>query len=375
VKKIAKIFIKQDKSKEDSANDKTELDSCKNNTLKKEKSSSEENGGGSQSIDSKYFTETELVPENPASVRESIKQKFLVDMPEDFYDFFKFCQDLNKDNPCAALASVGLRLVGAFDVVAGLPAKPPTVERWLCHWRFYRDPPELQTVLAHTTSELHLGYFRDDPNSPPAFLAQMGGDKSKPYAITPMAANIFDAVRVYCIEQGKKADPFQKAEFAKMTAQLESAGKQHKFALDTRAEAVRVRRPRVVCRTLHGAGLVVPYDKKTEVGYRELPETDASLRRILQRVADAKTDTARRDMFADVEELMTNAQWATDEGDCGMSLELGLALWLHGCPHLEKAACHLMGVPYALLGRDPFARVLKAHMKNRREGNQLSAFE
>ena len=30
----------------------------------------------------------------------------------------------------------------------------------------------------------------------------------------------------------------------------------------------------MVCKSFHGAGIVVPLDKDTEVGYREVPETD-----------------------------------------------------------------------------------------------------
>jgi hypothetical protein len=43
-----------------------------------------------------------------------------------------------------------------------------------------------------------------------------------------------------------------------------------------------------VCTTFHGAGLVVPYNKKTEVGYRPIPETAANLKKILGKVVDAE---------------------------------------------------------------------------------------
>ena len=34
----------------------------------------------------------------------------------------------------------------------------------------------------------------------------------------------------------------------------------------------------------HGAGILVPYDKKTEVGYREVPETPANLKKMFTKV-------------------------------------------------------------------------------------------
>ena len=46
----------------------------------------------------------------------------------------------------------------------------------------------------------------------------------------------------------------------------------------------------------------------------------------------------------------------------GMSLELGLALFLHGCPFFHKSARHLMGVAYTLLQREPFQAILKVSL-------------
>jgi hypothetical protein len=36
--------------------------------------------------------------------------------------------------------------------------------------------------------------------------------------------------------------------------------------------------------TFHGAGMVVPFDKEKDVGYREIPETTASLKKIFKKV-------------------------------------------------------------------------------------------
>jgi hypothetical protein len=41
----------------------------------------------------------EDLPPTPANEREAIKQKFLVDMPEDFYSFWSFCKSVSPDKP------------------------------------------------------------------------------------------------------------------------------------------------------------------------------------------------------------------------------------------------------------------------------------
>ena len=42
-----------------------------------------------------------MLPASPENIKENIKQKFLVEMPEDFYEFYEFCKVnmyLLKDN-------------------------------------------------------------------------------------------------------------------------------------------------------------------------------------------------------------------------------------------------------------------------------------
>ena len=50
------------------------------------------------------------VPESPADVRENIKSKFLVEMPEDFYDFWKLCQKLNAEDPLGKILFLSINM-------------------------------------------------------------------------------------------------------------------------------------------------------------------------------------------------------------------------------------------------------------------------
>ena len=43
--------------------------------------------------------EGEDPPDSPTEVKESIKSKFLVEMPEDFYHFWEFAKSANAGNP------------------------------------------------------------------------------------------------------------------------------------------------------------------------------------------------------------------------------------------------------------------------------------
>ncbi|XP_021567522.1 histone PARylation factor 1-like, partial [Carlito syrichta] len=101
------------------------------------------------------------------------------------------------------------------------------------------------------------------------------------------------------------------------------------YSLERRTPRMRQRDRKVVTKTFHGAGLVVPVDRN-DVGYRELPETDADLKRICRAVVEAASDEERLKAFAPIQEMMTFVQFANDECDYGMGLELGLDLFCYG---------------------------------------------
>jgi len=71
-----------------------------------------------------------------------------------------------------------------------------------------------------------------------------------------------------------KCDPFQKMKVSKIQTSLRSWAEKKSFLLDVYSAAMKARDKKVVTKTFHNAGLVVPFNKKTEMGYRELTETD-----------------------------------------------------------------------------------------------------
>lgn len=105
--------------------------------------------------------EHEKLLESPAAF---IKDKFLVEMPADFYAFWAFCQSEAKNRPPETiLDKFGLHLVGPFDVLAKKFDKAELFEPadYLRHWRFYYDPPEFQVgaCFALFFEAFRLGFF------------------------------------------------------------------------------------------------------------------------------------------------------------------------------------------------------------------------
>lgn len=62
----------------------------------------------------------------------------------------------------ALVSSVGLKLVGPYDILAGKHKKAKSTDaNFNLHWRFFYDPPEFQTILVgDSRTQYHMGYFR-----------------------------------------------------------------------------------------------------------------------------------------------------------------------------------------------------------------------
>lgn len=334
-------------------------------------------------------TETEymdLLPASPENIRENIKQKFLVEMPEDFFQFYDFCKGLNKEDPSSALSPAGLKLCGAYDVIGGKIPKdcPRSASLYLRHYRYYYDPPEFQTVITTTDTKEdsglpHIGYFRDNPKEKPVFVAsntvKEGGK------IVPLAENIFGAVYQYIAKRMTEVDPFTRTKLAGLQEKVKLFSNRliinsdaNGLSLDAKTPSMKLRDRKKVSTTFHGAGLVVPYDKNTEVGYREIPETTTSLKKIFRNVVQAETEEEKNKALDVLQELVTNVQFANDEGDPGMGLELGLDAFTFGGSALHNTIRHLLGVGYDLLDRDEFGTILTAHLDNRVTGAQVDMF-
>lgn len=73
------------------------------------------------------------------------KDLFLVEMPSDFFEFYK-C--LNVDNAFEkTLSSVNLKPIGPYDLLLGKLPKLKDKQLYLSHWRFFYDPPEFQVTI------------------------------------------------------------------------------------------------------------------------------------------------------------------------------------------------------------------------------------
>ncbi|XP_026214718.1 histone PARylation factor 1 [Anabas testudineus] len=346
---------------------------------KRKPKSTQESGAGNGELKKVRTEESKPAPmsEVDSEQRDEMVRLCKLQMPEDLYHFWDFCNELCPDNPRDALKdTLDLQLVGPFDILAGAhkSAKNPEPNFHL-HWRYYYDPPEFQTILKGSEdSQYHMGYYRDTPDSLPSFVG--ASEAKKGCTITQMGDNLFAALFLYLLRKRKErsskkagGDALESLE-TKLRDRAETLG----FSLEQKTKGMKQRDKKVVTKTFHSAGIVVPVDKN-DVGYRELPETDAGLRKICKAIAEAQNDEERVKAFGPLQEIITFVQFANDECDYGMGYELGMDLFCYGSHYFHKVIKQLLPMAYNLLKRNLFGEILEAHLSNRSHDDldQLSA--
>ncbi|XP_033631431.1 histone PARylation factor 1-like [Asterias rubens] len=313
------------------------------------------------------------LPATPTNLnaREEIEWKFKMKMPEDFYDLWKFCKSLDKKNPKDALKeTLGLQLVGPYDVLAGELKRTSESKRasYCLHWRYYYDPPEFQTVVrGDDDTQHHLGYYRDEPSKLPSFVGANSAKKN--CIISPQGENIFAAIKAHMDKLCKtNKDKAEQSRIQSLQKPLTDWAKKSGHSLETKTKDMKARDKKVVTRTFHGAGIVVPVDA-SGVGYRELPEADANLKRIFKKIVDSENDYERNKHLEPLDEIISFVQFANDECDYGEGYELGIDLFMFGSDAFDRIILNILPLAYMLLGRKEFGTILQAHMKDRRKEN------
>lgn len=322
--------------------------------------------------------------ENLCGSNEFIRHKFLVEMPEDFYEFWKFINTLKKDTTKdAALRHIEtlfqLQLVGPFEFLAGKfhNAKMGEPGDYLRHWRFYYDPPEFQTVFVRQGTGIHYGYWRDVPQDKERLMLARN-DATRNCEFEFVAGNLFDAFLHY-MQHDYVATPFTTGQVAATKKAVKQYISDNSLELSQLESLKTERNKHVVTKTLHRAGIVVPYERKTQQGYRPLLVSDAELKKIFALLEPKDlnngTDNAKQMVLEKLQPLANAANIAMDECDFGTALELGLDLFSSGHKELHMLASSLLMPAYSLLSRPQFIAIAKAHMERRSKDLNLSMFE
>jgi hypothetical protein len=294
--------------------------------------------------------------------RARLHAEYGFDFPDDFLRFWEFCTRLAPLEPLRALESVGIVLVGPFEVLAGRFDGRVPRHSLLLHWRYYFDPPEFFTVLAGESDGLHWGYYLDDPDRGEGCVASYYARDA--YELETDGDTLFEAVRMHLEYIHRDNEDYlamnpdeaevhdaRLAEIARVRQRLMEYGSGDRPAVgeeytETFAGVSR-RSDHVVAGTVEGMGIVVPPQQ-----YRPLSLADRKLWSHLRRSKDPI-------------DLVEEARAALLEGFAGTALKLGKDLWPTASPVKAAHAGELLDSAYAGLGRGTLRRVLQTHLANR----------
>lgn len=95
----------------------------------------------------------------------------------------------------------------------------------------------------------------------------------------------------------------------------------------------------------------------------------------MKKIVSADTDSKRLEFTEQLDEIITNVHFANDECDYGTGLELGIDLFCFGDTYFHSIISSLLSVAYNLLNRPKYASIIKAHLRNRRNGCNLSTLD
>lgn len=299
------------------------------------------------------------------SFGETIAKQYAVAMPTDFYrlwDMVAVSGDL--------LSGVGLRLTGTYDVLAGkLSGASLKPEEMHLHGRRYNDPPEMMTVIESTSTDFRIGYFRDAPTELPKGVVSggsIGASDDHSMVLLSQGDNLLTALSQFCGRalqlQGKKKKDSEYSQHLKallhtINNEIDRLG----YSM-----ATKIKDRTCVTDTFHKYGIVVPMDA-TGVGYRELPETNTNLMKLLHRIDASEDETTRNTELDKLQEIVTLVNFANDECDYGMGLELGIDLFLFASEkeHHKEAIRSLLSNAYSLLGRNLYSDIINLHLDSR----------
>ncbi|CAF0847338.1 unnamed protein product [Rotaria sp. Silwood1] len=283
---------------------------------------------------------------------------YQMEFPSDLYEFWKFCSNMNKNNPRDILKNLlNLELVGPFEILDNALKQCKTIPNVHLHYRYYYDTPEFMTLIRtlDKSSQFHIGYYRDSPDELPSFLASNNASENNRFKIC--GDNIFAAIYLYARSILKSNS---KTDLQNFLTDLETYAKKHKYSLDEITPKVNARKKKINCTLLNSLGMVVPFEN--DIGYRPVPFTKDQFKKVCDKFCNSSSEALSQAAEDELQHVITCIQFANDECDYGEGLEFGLNLFLYGSPKLHSRIMNLLPLAYKLLQRNLYGQIITDHI-------------
>lgn len=284
---------------------------------------------------------------SPKQRREWLEQQLQVSLPEEFLLFWDFAKSIRPLEPLSALEdSLGMYLVGAFEVLAGKFDNYSGEIPISLHWRYSLDPPEFFTLLARGEDRWHAGYYIDDPAGKSYCVASYSANEGLQFNFD--GRSLFSAVERYLDDKELIND---EDEIALTGAELEDNKKacdKVRKALQKYqplAKKIQVGKRNVVEKTIDGVGVVAAGNVVGEI--------DKFIKKKIPYMVWSDTD---------YDKVVREAFRLQSMGKAATALKLAKDLWQVGDEHRMRNAAAIMVEAYKKLARLPFDKILGEHL-------------
>jgi len=280
---------------------------------------------------------------------EWLEQQLQVSFPEEILLFWDFAKSIRPLEPLNALEdSLGIYLVGAFEILAGKFDNYSGEIPISLHWRYGLDPPEFFTLLARGENRWHAGYYIDAPAGKSYCVASYYANDGLSFNFD--GRSLFSAVERYLDDNELINDEDEVALTGPELKENKKACDKVRKALlkyQPLAKKIQVGRRNVVEKTIDGVGVVAA---ENAVG-----EIDESIKKKIPYMVWSDTD---------YEKVVQEAFRLQAMGKAATALKLAKDLWQVGDEHRMRNAAAIMVEAYKKLARLPFDKILGEHLAN-----------
>lgn len=262
-----------------------------------------------------------------------------IQFPKEVLQFWNLASKIKPLEPLKAFEeSLGITLVGIFDVLAGKFDHLKNKDLMALHWRYSLDPPEFFTVMAKGNQGWHAGYLLDDCSGKSGCFASSYADEGLSFTVD--GKSIFEALQSYLAEEEMNLE--DEGLLEPNCPLLKVKSRVEKFLA---TQPILQMKKAETWPTLDFGG--VP---NLEPGHEPFKELEL--------------ESFEEEIWSDkgLKKIMEKAHGALENQQLGTAWKFARDIWQRGDEDSLRLAGELLAEVYAKSARLPFQKILELHL-------------
>lgn len=262
-----------------------------------------------------------------------------IQFPKEILQFWKLAAKIKPLEPQKAFEeSLGITLVGIFDVLAGKFENLHNKDLLALHWRYSLDPPEFFTVMAKGNQGWHAGYLLDDCSGKTGCFASSYADEGLSFTVD--GQSIFEALQSY---------------FAEEEMNLEDEG-----LLEPDCLLIKVKTKVEKYLTTQNMEQLNRDDLLPTLDFGGVPKLDS----VVEPFEALELESIAEEIWSDkgLEKYSGKARYFLENQQLGATWKLARDIWQRGDEESLRIAGKFLAEVYAKSARLPFQKILELHL-------------